>query len=297
MNVLVVGGTGFVGGSLCGELQQRGHDVTALSRTPEPDDVPDGVETVAGDVTNYESIVDAFEGRDAVVNLAALSPLYTPRGGNAMHETVHLGGTENCVEAAEAHDVGRFVQMSGLGADPDAPTHFLRAKGKAEAVVRESDLEWIIVRPSVIFGDGGEFVGFTKQLTTPYVTGLPGGGKTPFQPIHVGDVATILAEAVEDDAHVGESYDVGGPDVLTMAEVARLAYRAEGRSLRVIPVPMVLARMGLTIGGAVPGVPFGLDQYRSLKVENTAPDNDVAAFGLEEAELVSLPAYLGVSPA
>jgi NADH dehydrogenase len=262
---------------------------------PDADDLPEGVATVAGDVTNYESIADAFAGRDAVVNLVALSPLFEPAGGNAMHETVHLGGTENCVEAAESHDVERVVQMSGLGADPNGPTHFLRAKGRAEAVVRESSLDWVIVRPSVIFGDGGEFVGFTKQLTTPYVTGLPGGGSTPFQPIHVGDVATILAAAVEDDEHVGATYEVGGPEVLTMAEVARMAYRADGRSLRVIPVPMALAGVGLTVAGAVPGVPFGGDQYRSLKIENPVAENDVDAFGLAESELQTLGAYLGLS--
>jgi NADH dehydrogenase len=295
MDVLVAGGTGFVGRNLCAELLERGHDVTALARDPDADDLPEGVATVAGDVTNYESIADAFAGRDAVVNLVALSPLFEPAGGNAMHETVHLGGTENCVEAAESHDVERVVQMSGLGAAPDARTHFLRAKGRAEAVVRESSLDWVIVRPSVIFGDGGEFVGFTKQLTTPYVTGLPGGGSTPFQPIHVGDVATILAAAVEDDEHVGATYEVGGPEVLTMAEVARMAYRADGRSLRVIPVPMALAGVGLTVAGAVPGVPFGGDQYRSLKIENTVADNDVDAFGLAESELQTLGAYLGLS--
>jgi len=295
MDVLVAGGTGFVGRNLCAELLERGHDVTALARDPDADDLPEGVATVAGDVTNYESIADAFAGRDAVVNLVALSPLFEPAGGNAMHETVHLGGTENCVEAAESHDVERVVQMSGLGAAPNGPTHFLRAKGRAEAVVRESSLDWVIVRPSVIFGDGGEFVGFTKKLTTPYVTGLPGGGSTPFQPIHVGDVATILAAAVEDDEHVGATYEVGGPEVLTMAEVARMAYRADGRSLRVIPVPMALAGVGLTVAGAVPGVPFGGDQYRSLKIENTVADNDVDAFGLAESELQTLGAYLGLS--
>jgi NADH dehydrogenase len=295
MDVLVAGGTGFVGRNLCAELLERGHDVTALARDPDADDLPEGVATVAGDVTNYESIADAFAGRDAVVNLVALSPLFEPAGGNAMHETVHLGGTENCVEAAESHDVERVVQMSGLGAAPNGPTHFLRAKGRAEAVVRESSLDWVIVRPSVIFGDGGEFVGFTKKLTTPYVTGLPGGGSTPFQPIHVGDVATVLAATVEDDEHVGATYEVGGPEVLTMAEVARMAYRADGRSLRVIPVPMALAGVGLTVAGAVPGVPFGGDQYRSLKIENTVADNDVDAFGLAESELQTLGAYLGLS--
>ena len=139
MDVLVVGGSGFIGQHLCEELTERGHDVTALSRDPDPDDLPDGVETAMGDVTAYDSIAEHFEGKDAVVNLVALSPLFVPKGGNERHREVHTGGTENCVRAAEAAGVDRFVQMSALGADPDGATHYIRAKGAAETVVRESE--------------------------------------------------------------------------------------------------------------------------------------------------------------
>ncbi len=294
MNVLVVGGDGFVGRYLCRELVERGHDVTALSRSPDEGDLPAGVGTATGDVTEYDSIASAFEGRDAVVNLVALSPLFEPGGGNEMHERVHLGGTRNCVRAAEEQGVDRFVQMSALGADPEGPTHYIRSKGRAEDVVRTADLEWVIVRPSVIFGDGGEFVPFTRKLTTPYVTGLPGGGKTRFQPLYVEDVAPMLADAVEDEAHVGETYELGGPEVLTLAEVAKLAERAKGRSLTVVPIPMALAGVGLRIGGAIPGFPMGPDQYRSLRFDNTVADNDVTEFGVRVADLTTLADYLGV---
>jgi NADH dehydrogenase len=211
-----------------------------------------------------------------------------------MHERVHLGGTENVVRAAESHGVGRLVQMSALGADPDGPTAYVRAKGKADRVVRDSSLDWTVVRPSVVFGDGGEFVSFTRKLTTPYVTALPGGGKTRFQPVWVGDLAPMLADALASDDHVGETYELGGPEVLTLADVARLTYRAEGRSLVVLPVPMALARVGLTLAGAVPGFPMGADQYRSLEFDNTVADNDVAAFGRDPATLRTLADYLGV---
>jgi len=128
MNVLVAGGTGFIGQNLCEKLVERGHDVTALAREPDPADLPDGVGTAMGDVTAYDSIVDAFDGQDAVFNLVALSPLFEPRGGNEMHERVHLGGTEHCIQAAEEQGVDRFIQLSALDADPDAKTHYLRAK-------------------------------------------------------------------------------------------------------------------------------------------------------------------------
>ena len=224
----------------------------------------------------------------------ALSPLFRPKGGEEKHFEIHLEGTKNLVEAAEEGGVERFLQMSALGADPDGPTHYIRAKGQAEEVVRNSDLDWTIARPSVVFGDGGEFVKFTKLLAPPFVTPLPGAGKTRFQPIFVGDLVPMLADAVEKDEHVGETYELGGPEKLTMAEVARLGHRADGRPVNVLPVPMSLSKIGLSTLDYLPGFPFGSDQYRSLEMDNTIEDNDVAAFGVDEAALTTLSAFLGL---
>jgi NADH dehydrogenase len=293
MRVLVTGGTGFIGTHLCRELDERGHDVTALARDPGGADLPSGVETAVGDVTAADSIRPAFEDQDAVVNLVALSPLFKPKGGDGAHFEVHLEGTKNVVAAAEEAGVDRMLQMSALGADPEGATAYIRAKGQAEDVVRESDLDWTIIRPSVVFGDGGEFVGFTKKLAPPFLTPLPGGGKTRFQPIHVGDLAPMLADAVVEDEHIGEAYELGGPERLTLAEIAKRIHRSEGRSATVVPVPMGLAKVGLSVLDAVPGAPMGRDQYRSLRFDNVTDDNDVGAFGVDEADLTTLDDYLG----
>lgn len=294
MDVLLAGGSGFIGSRLCAELLDRGHDVTALSRSPDDDALPDGVETAMGDVRAYDSIADAFEQRDAAVNLVALSPLFEPGGGNEMHDQVHRQGTEHCVEAAEAAGVSRFLQLSALGADPDGPTHYIRAKGRAEEAVRDSDLDWTVVRPSVVFGEGGQFVGFTRKLTPPVLAPLPGGGETRFQPIHVADLVGMLADTLETETHVGDTYEIGGPEQLTLADVAQLVREAQGGSVHVVPVPMSLAGIGMTVGGLIPGVPFGPDQYRSLQFDNTTDDNDIDAFGIAPAEMTTLADYLGI---
>jgi NADH dehydrogenase len=295
MNILVTGGTGFVGTHLCTALHERGHDVTALARSPDDSGLPDGVTLVTGDATDYDSIVDAFEGQDVVVNLVALAPMFKPKGGDRMHEVVHLGGTENVVKAGEAHDLDAIVQMSALGADPDGATAYIRAKGRAEAVVRESDLPWTIFRPSVVFGEEAGFLEFTKTLSTPFLTALPGGGKTRFQPIWIEDLVGMMAEAVEDDSHRGQIYDIAGPQALTLADVTRLVYRADGKSVSIVPVPMSLAGIGLALADPVPFVPFGSDQYRSLQFDNTIEDNDVAAFGRSAEDLRTLSDFLAVS--
>ncbi|PSQ57239.1 complex I NDUFA9 subunit family protein [Halobacteriales archaeon SW_8_68_21] len=297
MKVLVAGGTGFIGSYLCRALNDDGHDVTALSRSPEG--TPEGVTGVSGDVTDHGSIESAVEGHDAVVNLVALSPLFEPDGGNRMHDRIHRAGTENLVRAAEDGGVERFVQLSALGADPNGDTAYIRAKGEAETIVRESDLDWTIFRPSVVFGEGGEFVSFTKRLKGMFAPGvplypLPGGGKTRFQPIWVEDLVPMIAAAATDDEHVGETYEIGGPDVLTLRQVTDLVYEAEKRGVTVLPLPMPLAKVGLSVLGAVPGFPMGPDQYRSLKFDNTTADNDVAAFGVDTTELTTLGEHLGV---
>lgn len=293
MNILVAGGTGFIGTNLVRELVERDHDVTVLARDPGETELPAGVERVRGDVTAYDSIESGFEGQDVVVNLVALSPLFKSSGGQS-HEEVHLGGTRNVIRAAEEHGIRKIVQMSALGADPNGTTEYIRAKGKAEQAVRDSGLAYTIFRPSIVFGDGGEFVSFTKKLTTPYVTALPGGGRTPFQPIWVGDFVPMLADGIHEE-HDGKAYEIGGPEVLTLADVTRLAYRAEGKSVTVLPLPMALAKIGMTAIEPVPFVPFGSDQYRSLKFDNRVGDNDIDAFGVTESDLTTLGEYLGLS--
>lgn len=298
MKVLVAGGTGFIGSHLCRALADGGHEVTALSRSPS--ETPEGVDSAVGDVTAYDSIAPAVDGHDAVVNLVALSPLFEPDGGNVMHDRIHRGGTENLVRAAEDAGADRFIQMSALGADPNGDTAYIRSKGQAEEVVRGSDLDWTIFRPSVVFGDGGEFVGFTKRLKKMFAPVVPmyplpgGGNRTRFQPIHVEDLVPMLVAAVETDDHVGETYEVGGPEVLTLREVTDLVYEAEKKGISIVPLPMPLAKVGLTVLGAVPGFPMGPDQYRSLSFDNTAAENDVGSFGVDEAEMTTLAGYLGV---
>jgi NADH dehydrogenase len=284
MDVLVTGGTGFIGEALCRELDERGHDVTALSRSPGNTGLPPDVETVAGDVTDFGSISDAFEGQDAVYNLVALSPLYDTRGDRT-HDRVHLGGTENAVRAAEEAGVSRFVQMSALDADPAGPTAYLRAKGEAETVVRESDLNWTIFRPSVVFGDGGEFIRFTKQLTTPYVTALPGGGRTRFQPIHREDLVHILADGLGDD-HVGETYEVGGPDVLTYEEILRTTARVMGRrEPLVVSVPVLTPRLSSYWVGLVTDVDFRVARPLIDGLKNPVVVSDDSITDLVEVDL------------
>lgn len=292
MDVLVIGGDGFVGQHLCPELVDRGHKVTALSRSPDTSVLPDAVAVTEGDVTKYDSIEGAFEGKDVVMNLAALPPLHQPPKETS-HDSVCIGGSINAVEAAEEHDVTKFIEMSSLGADPNGETAYWRTQGLGEEVVRYSDLDWVVFRPSFIFGDGSETFRFIKQYTTPYVTLLPDGGNQPrFQPIWIEDCVEMFADGIENDDYTGEIYELGGPEVLTFGDVTRLLYQADGKSVEIIPVPMRLATIVLYAADPIPVIPLGIDQARALEMTNVTDHNDVDAFGLAESDLTTLSAYL-----
>lgn len=299
MKVLVAGGTGFIGRHLCRELADRDHEVTALARTPDKQGLPDEVTVAEGDVTDAETMRSAIAGHEAVVNLVSLSPLFEPPGGNERHDAIHRVGTQHCVQAAASADVDRFLQVSALGADPDGPTHYIRAKGAAETLVRNATVDWTIVRPSVVFGEGAEFLDFTKQLKRWFAPGLPfyplpGGGSTRFQPIHVAELVAMMAEMLDEEEHANEVYELGGPEVLTLREVTEMVYAAEEKDIRIVSLPMSLARVGLRVLGAVPGFPMGPDQYRSLQFDNTTTTNDIGVFGYSEDDLTTLGEFLGI---
>lgn len=293
MNVLVVGATGFIGEVLCRELSDRGHAVTALSRSPDEGDLPESVRREMGDVTAYDSIESAFEGQDVVVNLVALSPLFRPDGGDRKHFEIHLQGTENVVEAAKEHGVPRVIQMSGIHADPDGETAYLQAKGQAEKVVESSGLDYVVFRPTVVFGEGAEFLSFTKTVAPRPVAPLPGGGGMKFQPVWLHDLVPMVADAVEDDSHDGSVYRIGGPEVLTLEEIAEMIHAADGHSFTSIPIPMAFADVGLSVLGALGG-PMGKDQARALRLDLVFEETDVDAFGYAEDDLTTLGEFLGL---
>jgi len=234
MDVLVAGGTGFIGRPVCRVLVDRGHRVTAASRSPDGGSLPDGVVRARADVTDAD-LRDLVAGHAAVINLVALPSHVQP---DASHDSVHLGGTRHLLRAAEATGVDRFVQLSGLGVEDGVETAYFRAKRRAERSVRDAALDWVVYRPSVVFGDGCLFLPFLERLARFGVVPLPGGGRTRLQPMWVGDLAPMVADGVTDDAHVGETYRLGGPEQLTLAAV--LAMVAVG-ALGALVAPATMA--------------------------------------------------------
>ena len=262
--VAVAGGTGFVGGAIARQLAERGYRVIVLSHRKTAGDSSPTVEYRPADVTRPVSLVTALVGVDTLVISLAFhnSPIEAPRRGQTF-EAVDAGGTKALVAAAVQAGVKRLVYMSGAGAAPDAPRHWFRAKWHAEESVRSSGVVFTIFRPSWVYGPGdrslNRFLGFARWL--PFIPQI-GNGRQVLVPVLVSDVAALVVDALETPAAENVTFEVGGPEALTMDQIVRAALLASGRRRPILHAPaklMKLATRPLTLLPTPPMTPDGID--------------------------------------
>jgi NADH dehydrogenase len=294
----VFGGSGFIGRYIVKRLAREGWVVRVAVRDPEAAHFLQPLGNVGQIVRMGVPVQDeaavrwAVDGADAVFNCFGI---LHESGKQQQFEELHNHGPARIAAAAAEAGVKRLVHISAIGADSRSDSLYAQSKGRGEKAVRKAFPAATILRPSLVIGPEDSFFNrFAVMARLSPALPLIGGGKTRFQPIHVEDLVPMLVAALEEDEHVGETYEIGGPETLTLRQVTDLVYEAERKGVTIVPLPMPLARIGLSVLGAVPGFPMGPDQYRSLKFDNTTADNDVAAFGVDPDELTTLGAHLGV---
>jgi uncharacterized protein YbjT (DUF2867 family) len=287
VKVLVTGGTGFIGPKIVHALRAHERDVRALARSPERASrlAGWGAEVVAGDVTDSASLTAALDGCTHVVHLVAII-----RGRSADFERVMEQGTRNLVAAAKAAGVERFVLMSALGtSDTTKDTvPYFRAKWEMEHAVQESELEYVIFRPSFVFGrDGGALPTFIRQTRYSPVVTVIGPGLQRSQPIWVEDVAEYFARGVDHPKAANRTFELGGPDIVTWNELYLAIAHTLGKRRRLVHVPLGAARAGARLTQALPMAPLTADQVEML----AGPDivvSDPAAVDVFQLPLVPL---------
>lgn len=297
MQIVLLGATGFLGHYVLPELSSAGHDCVALTRyKPGCRDlcVIPRVRIKQQKEWGVDALADRFEGADAVVNMVGI---LNEKGRNGEgFRKVHVELVEHAVEACREAGVTRFVQVSALGAG-EGNSHYLQTKGDAEAYLRAADdMQVTIIRPSVIFGRGDDFFNRFATLLK-FSPALPlACPDARMQPVWAGDVAALLARALEDPDTAGETLVAVGPRKYSLRELVEYTAEAAGVKRPVIGLPDGIARLQAAVMDFVPGKPFSTDNFRSLQTPNTSDENSLPRFGIHPSPVESLvPEYLGQS--
>ena len=299
--VAVLGGSGFVGRHVCHALAAEGFRVRVATRDRERAKeqliLLPTAEVAVVDVHEPAELAAFVRGTDAVVNLVGV--LHDGRGARGFR-SAHVELARKVVVACRAGGVGRLLHMSALRAERAAPSAYLRTKGEAEAIVRESGLAWTVFRPSVIFGRGDGFLNlFARLLRLAPVLPLACPGAR-FQPVFVEDVAAAFVKSLADLGSVGKSHDLCGPRVYTLRELVEYVGVVTGRtrpivglsdslsylqafSMELFPLKQVLGALDMLMTR---------DNYYSMQVDSVCACD--FPFGIVPAALEAVaPSWLG----
>lgn len=285
--VTVFGGGGFIGRYVCEYLLKAGVRVRIASRDPrsahfiQPLGQVGQIGYVRADISSADSAARAIEGASAVVNLPGVF-------GRRM-QSVHAAGAANVARAAAAAGAGSLVHISAIGADIASASDYGRTKGEGEQLVRAAFPDATIIRPSLVFGQEdaltNRFAGMARLPLLPVLA-----GKRNFQPVFVRDLGQAIAlAALHPTRHGGNSYEIGGPQTLSMVELHREVLAITGQTPDVVELPDIAGKF-LSWFGWVPGAPLTSDQWRMLQRDNVPAPGSLGldAFGIRPTPLAAV---------
>lgn len=298
LRTAVLGGTGFVGRSLCARLVEAGHEVTVLTRRRERHRdflVLPTAQLVETDIYQPAALKGALRGQDAVVNLVGILHESGPSGKG--FERVHAELPAKVVQACRQAGVPRLLHMGALHAAVDAPSLYLRSKARGAQTVHEADgaeLHVTSFHPSVIFGPHDSFTNrfatLLRRVPLVFPLACP---QARMQPVYVEDVVQAFVRALERYETFGQRYNLCGPEVFTLQEIVAYLASVLGLKRRILPLGDGLSRLQATVMQFAPGKPFTPDTYRSLQVANVCETPFPAVFGLTPARFAAIvPSYL-----
>lgn len=275
--VTIFGGGGFLGKYVAQHLLAAGarvriaqrnirnaHHIKTLGNLGQ-------VQFIAADIRKSDSVARAVHGADAVINLVGIL--------KGDFDAFHVAGARNIAEAATQAGCGAMVQISAIGADTASASAYGRSKGEGEVAVQQAFPNATILRPSIVFGREDQFINrFAGMIASLPVVPVM-GGDSKFQPVFVDDVAQAIAQsALDAPSHQGKTYELGGPEVISMMNLNRLIAKESGRDPAFIAVPDIFAGAMASATGWLPGAPITSDQWTMLQSDNVVAAD---ATGLE----------------
>lgn len=295
--VLVLGGSGFVGSYLVQALHKQGWQIRVATRHAHRArhllTIPT-VEVVQADVFDTQELAGLMVGMDAVINLVGVL-----KGGQtnrnmpygAVFAKAHVELPEKIIATAKVNGLHRVVHMSALCADVNGPSDYLRSKGVGEKAMRHSGLDVTIIRPSVIFGRGDSFLTMFARLVAVAPVVPLACPDAQFQPVYVGDVAAVIANALASDESIGKDYELGGPEIYTLRRLVRYVASLTRHNPLIIGLGPALSMLQAWTMEFVPGGPITRDNVRSMSVASVCKLG--LPFGLPTTMLEAIaPTYL-----
>lgn len=275
-NVLVIGGSGFLGQAVCNQLAKAGYRITVPTRRYDRAKhlltLPT-CQIVEANIHDRATLGRLVSGQDIVVNLLGVlhSKPGKPYGQN--FRVNHVEFPKALCAAMSKHGAKRIVHISalGVGVQNPAPSMYLRSKTDGEAVVKDSGLAWTILRPSVVFGREDKFLNTFASLAKIAPLIPLAGANARFQPVSVGDVAKAIFACVEDQGKdtLHNTYDLVGTEIFTLKELVQLSARAVGKNPVVFGIPDFAAKAQAFLMELAPGEPLmSRDNVDSMKIDN-----------------------------
>lgn len=293
--VTVLGGSGFVGMHICNRLLKLDYQVNVITR--KRDDHPDllvlpNTRVIEGNVFDAKFLQSTLADSSIVINLIGILNEKGHKGEGFMR--AHRDLPKTLIEVCRILGVRRYLHMSALNADATSgPSHYLRSKGEGENIVHTQapdNLKVTSFQPSVIFGEEDTFFNRFAALLkiTPVLFPLA-CPNARFAPVYVGDVADRFVNAIEDETTFGKRIPICGPDEYSLIELVRYTAEQLGVSRKIIGLPDSISKLQANIFEWLPGKPFSLDNYNSLKVDSVCSGNSHESTHIEDI----VPAYIG----
>ena len=299
--VTIFGGDGFVGTQIVQVLARKGYRIRVAVRRPDlaghlkPLGGVGQIVPIQANIRNADSVARAVNGAHIVINLVGVGH----ERGRQRFRAVHTMGARNVAEAARAAGVERLVHMSALGADPQSRSAYARSKALGETEVLGQFPDAVVIRPSIIFGQGDGFFNLMGTLARLFPVLPLIGGASKFQPVYVGDVADAFAAAAEGKVKGGRIYELGGPEVLTHRELMQRILHETMRHNPLLPIPAGLGKLLALPFAMLPRPLLSADQVELLQADNIVSAEAIrekrtlAAFGIDPTPMDAiLPSYL-----
>ncbi len=277
-NILLIGGSGFIGQKIASGLSALGHRVLLPTRKAAYAKelwVLPNLQVIEANIHDPAVLADLCQRvgpGGVVINLVGIlhDKTGSPYGPGFLKNHVEL--TKKIIAAMNVANLKRYIHMSALGANSSGASMYQRSKGDAENLVKSSDLDWTIFRPSVVFGEKDKFINLFASLQK-FAPVLPlGGAGVKFQPVYVSDVAQAFVKSISMSETIGRVFDLAGPRVYTLAELVNFAGVVGGRKSIVIPLPKPLAYLQAGLLEMMPGPTLmSRDNLASMSEDNVLP--------------------------